>query len=153
MTRREQQIVRESFHSVGEVAGPLSLLFYGRLFEREPGLRPMFRGDIAAQGRKLVEMLAAVVENLDRTESLTPMLQAMGQRHVGYGVTARHYDVVEEALLWALGQALEGGFDAEARGAWRAVLGMVSTRMKEGAALLPPANAGGRLAAGGDNEC
>ncbi len=138
MTRREKQVVRESFRSVGDVAEALALLFYGRLFEREPGLRSMFRGDIAAQGRKLMEMLAAVVENLDRAESMTPVLQAMGQRHAGYGVTDRHYDVVEEALLWALGQALEANFDAEARGAWRAVLGQVSAAMKEGAAMVPP---------------
>lgn len=138
MTRREKQLVRESFRSVESVAGPLALLFYGRLFEREPGLRPMFRGDIAAQGKKLMEMLSAVVANLDRTESLAPVLQAMGQRHAGYGVTDRHYDLVEEALLWALGQALEADFDAEVRGAWRAVIGQVSTAMKEGAALLPP---------------
>lgn len=137
MTKRQKQIVRESFLSVGGVAEPLSLLFYGRLFEREPGLRPMFRGDIAAQGRKLIEMLAAVVENLDRVESLTPVLHAMGQRHAGYGVIARHYDVVEEALLWALGQALEANFDAEARAAWRAVIGQVNSAMKEGAALVP----------------
>lgn len=136
MTRREKQLVRESFRSVGEVAEPLALLFYGRLFEREPALRPMFRGDIAAQGKKLIEMLAAVVENLDHTEAMTPILQAMGQRHAGYGVTARHYEVVEEALLWALGQALDTGLDAETRGAWRAVIGQVSTTMKDGAALV-----------------
>jgi hemoglobin-like flavoprotein len=137
MTKREKQIVRESFRSVGDVAEPLALLFYGRLFEQEPGLRAMFRGDMAAQARKLMEMLTAVVDHLDRTEVLTPVLQAMGQRHVGYGVTARHYDVVEQALLWALGQALEESFDAETRGAWRAVIGQVSTAMKEGARMLP----------------
>jgi nitric oxide dioxygenase len=96
----------------------------------------MFRGDLAAQGKKLMEMLTAVVENLDRTESLTPVLQAMGQRHAGYGVTARHYELVEEALLWALGQALESGLDGEGRRAWQAVLGHVSATMQQGAALL-----------------
>jgi|LNFM01.1.fsa_nt_gb hemoglobin-like flavoprotein len=135
MTKREKQIVRESFASLGSVAEPLALLFYGRLFEREPGLRPMFRGDIEAQGRKLMEMLTAVVENLDRAESLAPVLRAMGQRHAGYGVTDRHYDLVEQALLWALGQTLEADFDRETKAAWQAVIGQVSTVMKQGAAL------------------
>ena len=48
MTLREKQLVRESFQGIGEVAGPLSLLFYGRLFELDPALRPMFRPTSAA---------------------------------------------------------------------------------------------------------
>ena len=136
MTSREKQLIRESFLSVREVAGPLSLLFYGRLFAMEPGLRPMFQGDIAKQGMKLMEMLTAVVDNLEQVETLTPVLQAMGQRHAGYGVVARHYELVEAALLWSMGQALGAEFDAEVRAAWRGVIGTVSREMQEGARVI-----------------
>jgi nitric oxide dioxygenase len=133
MTEREKQLIRESFAGIREVAGPLSLLFYGRLFAMEPGLRRMFQGDIAKQGMKLMEMLTAVVENLDQVETLTPVLQAMGQRHAGYGVLPEHYGMVERALLWSMGQALEAAFDAEVQGAWQGVIGAVSAAMQEGA--------------------
>jgi hemoglobin-like flavoprotein len=137
MTAREKQVVRESFDSLRGVAGPLSLLFYGRLFELEPGLRPMFRGDIAQQGRKLMEMLSAVVDHLDRLETLTPTLHALGRRHVSYGVVAEHYGVVERALLWSLGHALEANFDEEARAAWSTAIRFVSAGMQAGAVSYP----------------
>lgn len=135
MTTREKQLIRDSFYDIREVAGPLSLLFYGRLFELDPELRPMFHGDIARQGVKLMEMVTAVVDNLDQLDSLTPVLHSMGQRHKGYGVLPSHYIAVEDSLIWALGQALEANFDRELKAAWRAVLGRVSAAMKEGASL------------------
>jgi hemoglobin-like flavoprotein len=139
MTARAKQQIRESFPGVQEVAGPLSLLFYGRLFERNPALRPLFHGDIAKQGLKLMQMLTAVVENLDQFETLTPVLHAMGQRHVAYGVNPEHYQAVGESLLWAMAQAFGSDFDAETKQAWQTVVGEVSTVMKEGAARLPEA--------------
>ena len=114
-------------------AGPLSLLFYGRLFELDPKLRPMFHGDIARQGLKLMDMLSAVVANLNHLESLTATLHAMGQRHVAYGVLPGHYQVVEDALVWALGQYLDEPAGAGVLNAWRKVIAEVSQAMQSGA--------------------
>ena len=72
------------------MAGPLSPLFYGRLFELGPTLRPLFRRDIARQGGKLMESLSVVVDNIDRLEKSTPVLHAMGQRDTACGVFPRH---------------------------------------------------------------
>jgi nitric oxide dioxygenase len=147
MTPREKQLVRESFVSIRELAGPVSGLFYGRLFELQPELRQMFHEDIGRQGLKLMDMLTAVVENMDRMEALNPVLQALGKRHAGYGVLPRHYDTVGQALLWAFGHALDGEFDEEQKGAWRVVIGKVSSAMKEGAASRPLGSAGAELCA------
>jgi len=54
-------VVTALMAGIAPIAGPLFMLFYGRLFEVDPSLRHMFRGDIAIQGRKLADMLAAVV--------------------------------------------------------------------------------------------
>jgi hemoglobin-like flavoprotein len=137
MTASDRRKVRESFPEVKELAGPLSLLFYGRLFEQHPALRAMFHGDIAQQGLKLMDMLTAVVDNVDELDTLRPVLHAMGQRHVAYGAKADHYQAVEDSLLWAMGQAFGADFDAETKGAWRKVVAEVSAAMKEGAAMLP----------------
>jgi len=133
MTARQKQMVRESFPVIQEVAGPLSQLFYGRLFELQPGLRPMFRHDLASQGRKLMEMLSVIVEHLDRLESLDPVLRELGRRHAGYGVLPQHYATVEQALLWSFGHAMEYEFDDELKGAWRAIITQVSEAMLAGA--------------------
>jgi hemoglobin-like flavoprotein len=138
MTRQEVQLIRDSFPSVREIARPLAMLFYGRLFELEPALRPMFRGDIEKQGVKLMDMLAAVVDSVDRLEELTPVLRAMGQRHAGYGVEDRHYAIVRQAFVWALGHALDGP-DPALKEAWGKVIGQVGEEMLRGAhaARLP----------------
>ena len=139
MTPEQKQLIRESFPAIREMAGPVSLLFYGRLFALEPALRPMFRQDIELQGRKLMDMLTAVVDNLDQFEGLAPTLRALGQKHAGYGVRPEHYQTVARALMWALGQALGTQFYPELRSAWLAIIEAVSLSMKKGAAELPPA--------------
>src|SRR5205809_3617976 len=122
MTAAQKQLVRESFPAIRDMASPVALLFYGRLFQLDPSLKTMFRSDIEVQGRKLMDMLTAVVNHLDDVGSLATTLRALGQRHVGYGVRAAHYDLVHKALTWALGQALDVNFYPEVRVAWGAVL-------------------------------
>jgi len=139
MTPEQKRLVRESFPDVREMAGPVANLFYGRLFALDPSLRPMFRQDIELQGRKLMDMLTAVVDNLDQFDGLAPALRALGQKHVGYGVRPEHYQTVGKALMWALGQALNDEFYPELRAAWLAIIEAVSLSMKNGAAELPPA--------------
>lgn len=133
MTPRQRQLVRESYPVLRELAFPLSQLFYGRLFELEPGLRRMFRQDLAGQGLKLMEMLSAVAEHVDRLDSLDPLLRELGKRHAGYGVLPHHYATVEQALLWSLGHAMENEFDGELKSAWRALIAQASAAMLAGA--------------------
>ena len=140
MTRREKQLIRESFHIIREDAGPLSQLFYGRLFELEPRARAMFHGDIGRQGLKLMEMMAAVVSSLNRFDAMTPALQAMGQRHVAYGVLPHHYGMVEDAFLWAVGQDLSVPSGSEVLEAWRTLIRDVSTVMLAGAGQVKAAS-------------
>ena len=138
MTPAEIQLIRSSFPAICTMPGPLSVLFYGRLFELDPTLRPIFRQDVALQGRKLMDMLTLVIDNLDHLDSLTPALRALGQRHVGYGVRPEHYAAVSRSFLWALGQCLETEFYPDVKAAWAAVLEVISGRMKAGVAELPP---------------
>ena len=60
------------------------------------------------------------------------MLAALGQRHVGYGVRAEHYDTVGQALLWTLDQGLGALRTTEARDAWVATYELVATAMRGG---------------------
>jgi len=138
ITPQHKRLVQESFPAISDLSGPITKLFYGRLFELAPQVRPMFRQDIAVQGRKLMDMLAALVNNLDRIEALDPALRALGQRHAGYGVRPEHYATVGDALIWAFGIALAGEFTPESIRAWRELIVEVSTVMKDGADELTP---------------
>jgi nitric oxide dioxygenase len=134
MTPDQCRLVKQSYEPVREMAGPLALLFYGRLFQVDPSTRRLFHNDLALQSRKLMDTLDLLVASLDDFERVRERLAALGRRHGGYGVRADHYASVVGAFLWALAQALGPDFDAPTREAWRAVLTAVSTAMQEGAA-------------------
>jgi nitric oxide dioxygenase len=57
------------------------------------------------------------------------VVQALGQRHVGYGVKPGHYGVVGEALLWTLEQGLGSAATPAVLEAWGAVYGALSSVM------------------------
>src|SRR6476646_750495 len=136
MTAQQKRLIRETFPVLLEMAGPLSQLFYGRLFQLDPSVRTMFRGDIRAQGRKLMDMLATLVDNIDHLESQLPALRALGQRHAGYGVKTEHYETLQTALSLAWGQALHLEFTGDVKTSWLALIEEVNTEMKAGAAEL-----------------
>ncbi|WP_161883481.1 globin family protein [Deinococcus alpinitundrae] len=133
MNAHQVQLVQHSFTQVQPIAEIASDLFYARLFELDPSLKPLFRGNMQAQGHKLMMMLGVAVANLNRPEVVMPALQRLGERHAGYGVTDAHYATVGAALLWTLEQGLGDAFTAEVRLAWEAVYGLVAETMQQAA--------------------
>ena len=101
MTQRQKQIISESFPLIREIAVPVSLLFYGRLFDLDTLLRQLFKIDMREQSKKLVAMLDAIVESIDDRERIVPVLRGLGQRHVAYGVKEQQYNTLCSALVWA----------------------------------------------------
>jgi hemoglobin-like flavoprotein len=74
------------------------------------------------------------VRGLDHLDRLVPVVQDLGRRHVGYGVTDAHYDTVGSALLWTLEKGLGSAFTPDMKDAWATVYGLLATVMKEAAA-------------------
>ena len=134
MNNEQKALVQQSFEVVLTIEEAAAALFYGRLFEIDPSLRPMFKGDITEQGKKLMATLTVAVTSLDRIDKLLPTLQGLGRRHVDYGVTNAHYDTVASALLWTLEKGLGDLFTDECRQAWIETYTLVATVMKEAAA-------------------
>src|SRR5262249_32628271 len=122
------------FAQVRSIADAAAALFYRRLFELDPTLRPLFKGDLKEQGRKLMDMLTLAIKGLDRPEALLPALAALGRRHAGYGVNKHDYEAVGERLLWTLGHGRGPGFAPDIREAWAALSRLGADRMCEAAA-------------------
>ena len=133
LTPGQKSLVQDSFVDIATIADDAAVLFYQRLFELDPSLRPMFRGEMAEQRKKLMQMLTAAVKGLDRLEQLVPVVQELGRRHVKSGVRDSDYDTVGEALLWTLEAGLGRGFTPDVRAAWTAVYTLLATTMKEAA--------------------
>jgi hemoglobin-like flavoprotein len=111
---------------VAPIADIAAELFYARLFEIDPTLKPMFRGDMKEQGRKLMQMLSVAVNGLNSLDRIVPAIQDLGKRHVGYGVREQDYRTVGTALLWTLEQGLGSEFTPDVREAWTAVYMLVA---------------------------
>ncbi|MFL5805302.1 MAG: globin family protein [Roseiflexaceae bacterium] len=133
MTPEQITLVQTSFDHVLPIADTAAALFYGRLFELDPSLKPLFRGDLHEQGRKLMTMIRFAVKGLNRLDQLVPAVQELGRRHTGYGVEAGHYATVGAALLWTLGQGLGDQFTPEVEAAWVVVYTVLAETMKAAA--------------------
>jgi len=133
MNDHQAQLIRTSFSQVRPIADQAAALFYDNLFAADPSLRPLFRGDMAQQGDRLMTMIGAAVSLLDKPASLLPVLRHLGARHAGYGVVESHYATVGGALLRTLEQGLGEAFTPEVREAWTVLYGVISRTMMEAA--------------------
>jgi hemoglobin-like flavoprotein len=128
-------LVKESFDLVEPIAPQAAALFYANLFDADPPLQRLFKGDMVVQGLKLMQMIGLAVSKLGEPEVLMPALQHLGRRHAGYGVQDHHYDVVGAALLKTLRQGLGVAYTPEVEEAWTEVYGVLAGTMKEAAAV------------------
>jgi len=131
MTPQQVGLVQASFRKVVPIAPQAAEIFYARLFALAPEVRPLFKGDMQEQGRKLMAVLATVVNGLDRLDTIVPAAQALAKRHVAYGARPAHYPVVGAALLDTLAQGLGPEFTPEVREAWATAYGTLSGVMIE----------------------
>jgi hemoglobin-like flavoprotein len=138
MNNDQKLLVQNTFAMVAPIADVAAGLFYGRLFEVDPSLKPLFRGDVKDQGKKLMATLKIAVNSLDRLDALVPVVQALGRRHLAYGVRDEHYDIVGAALLWTLEKGLGEAFTADVKEAWTVVYGILAKVMKEAANEVAP---------------
>lgn len=133
MTPAEITLVKDSFRKVAPIADQAAALFYARLFELDPSLRALFQGDMAEQGRKLMQMIGFAVMGLERLDQLVPAVRALGLRHAAYQVKEDHYETVGEALLWTLGRGLGAEFTSDMQAAWAKTYWTLAETMKAGA--------------------
>jgi hemoglobin-like flavoprotein len=130
VTPTGKQLIRSTWAAVEPIQDAASDLFYARLFELNPKLAALFaETDMRRQGRMLMQTLAIVVKSLDDLSVVVPAVEALGRRHVGYGVRPPDYETVGAAFLWTLAQRLGDAFTPEAREAWASAYGTVASVM------------------------
>jgi hemoglobin-like flavoprotein len=92
---------------------------------------------IALQGRKFMTMLVVVVRGLDALDRLLPDVENLGRRHVAYGVSDTHYQIVEVALLWAIQDRLGTHWTPAVGEAWAAAYRLLADTMQRAARDVP----------------
>lgn len=130
LTAREVELIQSSFAQVEPIADTAATLFYKTLFQYDPNLKPLFKGDMKQQSRKLMTTLKLAVAGLDDLSGLVPVLEQLAERHMGYGVRPGDYTTVGNALLATLAEGLGDEFSRETRAAWVAVFRIIASTMK-----------------------
>lgn len=135
MNATQTHLVRKSFAAVERQSDVAALVFYRRLFELAPGLRPLFKSDIQEQAAKLMEMLAVALNLLERPAELAGELEELGAKHVGYGTRPEHYAIVRQALIDMFVEIMGDAFTQEMRQAWGDLYDFIEAAMLRGAAV------------------
>lgn len=136
MTPTQIDLVQSSFQKVLPIADTAADIFYARLFETAPEVRSLFPADMSEQKKKLLKMLAAAVNGLNRLDEVVPVIQALGIRHANYKVKLEQYDTVGAALLYTLDKGLGEEFTPEVEEAWTECYALVAGVMKEAQAQV-----------------
>jgi hemoglobin-like flavoprotein len=121
--------VQSTFNIIAPIADDAAALFYSKLFEIDPSLKSMFKGDMTDQRKKLMQILGVAVSSLNNLEAIVPAVQDLGRRHVKYGVRPQHYNTVAEAILWMLAQTLGATFTPTIKQSWTEVYTVLADTM------------------------
>lgn len=149
VTARDVVLVQATWEPVAEIAQAAGVAFFGNLFELAPGLLQYFpfkaeanlyeSEALKAHALKVVTTIGVAVNGLDDLPVLVPILEALGKKHVGYGVLPEHYDAVGTSLIKTLSDNLpEDVFTANARTSWGKVYNTLKATMIADNYLPPP---------------
>ncbi len=133
MNESQIDMIQASFKKVVPIADVAADIFYTRLFEIAPEVKPMFKGDLKDQGKKLMTTLGVVVNGLKSLDKIVPVAQQLAVKHIDYGVKAEHYEPVGAALIYTLEKGLGDEFTPELKDAWVAAYTTLSGVMIDAA--------------------
>jgi hemoglobin-like flavoprotein len=139
MTREQRILLRQTFENLIPLPRKFGVLFYQRLFELDPSLRDLFRGEMDQQASMLVQALALSVLKLIDEGRVSGTVTELGARHEGYGVLAAHYGTFGAALVWTLEQRLGDGFTPAIREAWEEAYRELAVAMQRAGSDASPA--------------
>jgi hemoglobin-like flavoprotein len=129
MTERQILLVKNSWSFVIVKSEEAGQMFYDRLFEIAPELRPLFKTHPKEQAQKLMNMVTMIVSKLQKLDEIMEDIKALARRHNQYGVKTAYYRILGAALIWTLQQEMKARWNDELEEAWIEVYGLLSQAM------------------------
>ncbi len=122
----ETKAIVKSTHPVVQEHGlAITTRMYEKLFTEYPDTKAFFADTTPGQEQRLANAVIAYAANIDKIETLVPVVQGIAAKHVAAGVQAEHYPIVGEMLLGAMTDVL-GELDASIVDAWAAAYGYLA---------------------------
>ena len=128
------ELLETSFDLLAPRGDELMGVFYERLFEAAPAVKPLFPQDMRKQKSMLLGALVLLRKSLRDLDAIAPKLRELGARHVAYGATPEAYPIVGEVLIATMAQVGGSRWRDEYSEAWSAAYAVVQAAMLEGAA-------------------
>ena len=137
------RIVQETFAKIENHLEQFSALFYERLFQIDPGTRPLFHSDVKLQhtfAKVLGEVIILRLRSLiflpatakATAAAIIPGAYWSGRLHHGYGVSPGHFETMKRALIDALRHQLGAEFTEDVKEAWSQAYDILSAAMQKG---------------------
>lgn len=135
LTAHDVQRLKKSLKFLNTSA--FATLFYGRLFELHPQLKPMFHTDMEKLNTKLMSVLELVIYIFVEKEGnkfflqddLVVPLRNLGILHEEKGVQPAHYTIANNILIETLERVLQEKFTDEMKTAWQSGLNQLTSAM------------------------
>lgn len=132
MRKESLDRVRGSVDLLLPRAADVTRRFYERLFCVAPETRALFKIDMTVQRHHFAAALSMILKNLTLLDVLADPLRQLGRHHAAAGVRPQHYPVVRDAILFAMGQTLDGAWTDDLAADWHDLLDAISAIMMSG---------------------
>lgn len=114
-------IVKATVPALAAHGTEITAAMYSRLFE-DANIKALFNHSNQGEGGGQVHALAAAIlgyaQNIDNLAALSPVVERIAAKHVGYDILPEHYPYVAKALLAAIKDVLGTAATNEVLTAW-----------------------------------
>jgi len=114
-------LVKATVPALAQHGSAITKAMYARLFE-DDHIRALFnhanQGESGAQVHALAGAILAYAQNIDNLGALTPVVERIAHKHIGYHILPEHYPFVANALLAAIREVLGDVASDEILAAW-----------------------------------
>lgn len=115
------ELVKASVPALAAHGSEITKRMYARLFEDEH-IKNLFNHANQGEGGSQVHALAAAIlgyaQNIENLAVLTPVVERIAHKHIGYHILPEHYPYVARALLAAISDVLGEAATPEILDAW-----------------------------------
>lgn len=107
----------------------ITKVFYKNMFTNHPELLNIFNHTNQLKGRQqtaLANSVLAAAQNIDKLETILPVVKQIAQKHRSLLVKPEHYPIVGDHLLGAIKEVLGDAATEEIIGAWADAYGVIA---------------------------
>lgn len=129
-SKEEIKLIQYSFKTLTSKSKSVGEKFYKILFEKNPDISKLFKGDMKEQAGALMRMVKTVVEGLNHPEIIIPAIQDLGRRHNEYGVKPEQYKIFGECLISTIEKEMGTDFNNATKKAWQKLYNVLAEVMR-----------------------